>query len=143
VRLVAKFARRAADLPAPSSLPGNKADDAALRIAAAVAQTVGDVVARANLNTSGRGFGLRGGEFRVRSAGARLLIRLDGVRWVEDVAASGTIARASGRNALVRADVRVAGGRLKVQWTEGAQPAWAQVSGTLRGSAVVAHLPAP
>ena len=143
VRLVGGFARRAADLPAASSLPGNKADDAALRIAAAVAQTVGDVVARATLNTSGRGFGLRGGEFRVRGAGARLLISLDGVRWAEDVPVSGAIARTSGPDALVQADVRIPGGRLKLQWTEGVQPAWAHVSGTLQGSALVAHLPAP
>jgi pimeloyl-ACP methyl ester carboxylesterase len=143
VRLVAKFARRAADLPAASSLPGNAADDAALRVAAAAAQTVGDAVVRAALNTSGRGAGLRGGEFRVRGTAAGLLITLDGVRWVEDVAVSGTIARTSGPNALVQADVRVTGGRLKLRWTEAAQPAWAQVSGTLHGSAVAAHLPAP
>jgi hypothetical protein len=148
VRLVARFARQSAELEAAVSLEGNAAAPPELDVAAAAVLTAGDVLARALETSSGHGVGLRGGTFRVRRAGARIVVALDGVRWVEDVAVSGTLDCGRGPGGLVRAALRVTraagvAGRLLATWPVDAAPAMARIEGSFGAVQVRAQVPAP
>jgi pimeloyl-ACP methyl ester carboxylesterase len=148
LHLVPRFARRAAELDPALGLPGNAASPAELRFAAAAALTAGDVLARVDINTSGRGMGLRGGNFRLREDAAGVRVVLDQVRWTEDLAVSGTIDRSAGRRAAVRADLILAGGvggRLEIRWREFDQAdtasGFAQLRGNIGSASVAAQTP--
>lgn len=93
IRTVPAFARTVAEVapatPAPASLDApNEAD---LRLAAAAAETAGDVLARYFVNSTEKGVGLRGGHFSLAPDGEGYRFTLDGVRWTQDVAVSGSI----------------------------------------------------
>src|ERR1700722_17160251 len=66
VRLVPQFSRRVHNLAAARAVGGNAADPEQLRAVTAAVLTVGDVIARLESNTSGKGEGLRGGAFSVK-----------------------------------------------------------------------------
>ena len=70
VRLVARFARRADELPAAHAAPGNDATADELRVVSAVLQTCEDAIVRAAENGAGAGLGLRGGTFAARGGAA-------------------------------------------------------------------------
>jgi len=86
VRLVAKFARRAADCRGVEPA-GQRRRRCRLASRGGRAQTVGDAVVRAASIRPAGGRIARRRVSRARTA-AGLLITLDGVRWVEDVAVS-------------------------------------------------------
>jgi hypothetical protein len=108
--------------------------------------TVGDVLGRLESNSSGEAKGLRGGSFRVVRNNASARLSLDGVRWTEDMAVSGTVDY-SGRSDEVRAAVELTGtaglGRLDIRWREGVANATARITGEIDGMRVVARQPAP
>ncbi len=158
VRLVPRFAVHAAALPAAEGLAGNAADEARRKAVAAAVFTLGDVLARVNANTSGRGVGLRGGSFRLRRSAAGIRIDLNEVRWVDDLAVSGTLLAGepggdgskhdrSPSSRGVHAALTVAGagmsGKLVVDWPSGLGPAEAHVTGRMGGRTVAAQMPAP
>jgi len=150
VRLVPRFAVRAAELEPAAALAGNQADAAHLRWIGAAVATVGDVLARIGANSTGQGVGLRGGGFRIFTGHSGIHLILDHVRWTEDVAVSGTIDEPQARTGMVRADLEVAaapgdtaGGKLTLRWTKGTATATAQVDGTWGGARVAAQNPAP
>jgi pimeloyl-ACP methyl ester carboxylesterase len=160
VRLVPRFASQSSELEAATGLPGNVASAAQLRLAAAAVLTAGDVLARVDSNSTGHGAGLRGGTLRVTRSVAGIHLELDGVRWVDDVAVSGSVDRPRGRNGIVRAHLQVSPangsstlpeadglvglvGRLTIQWPEGADHANAHIRGTLGHTKVLAQSPAP
>ncbi len=145
VRLVPRFARLSGELPAAQPLPGNQADEAALRVVTAALQTCADATVRASDNGAGPGVGLRGGSFTVQPAATGYHLVLHQVRWTSDVRVSGDIDW-PGRSGVVHAVLDVAGpahGKLEVQWTEGVAHARASVRGSFGSQVVVAEAPAP
>jgi pimeloyl-ACP methyl ester carboxylesterase len=147
VRLVPRFARDSAELPAAQALPGNQADEALLRVVTAALQTCGDVLTRARDNGAGTGVGLRGGTVTVAAMGEGYHLRLHRVRWTSDVEVSGDITW-PGRSGEVQAllDVVTPGGalgKLELQWPEGVLQSRASVRGSLGGQLVAAAAPAP
>jgi pimeloyl-ACP methyl ester carboxylesterase len=147
VRLVARFARHATDLPPATAIAGNAANEALLRIAAAAVLTVGDAWSRSTAESSDMQSGLRGGTYRSVTHGDNLHVSLYQLRWTEDVAVSGALERPLARGGLVRARVSVTaaggGGTLSIEWREGVADARAHIGGVLRGSRVAAEVAAP
>jgi hypothetical protein len=148
VRLVPRFATLSSELEPADALPGNSASIDELRVAKAAVLTAGDILARVNDNSSGHGAGLRGGSFRLVRRGSRIHVRLDEVRWVNDVAISGSIDRPKARTGVVRATLfsSTAHGndaRLSLTWPDGADGATVRVAGTSGGSHVLAQTEAP
>lgn len=147
VRLVPRFVLHAADLDPAAALPGNQADPGELRKVAAALFTAGDLLARAQYNTSGRGNGLRGGSYRLSRDAGGVHLRLERVQWVLDLAVSGRIDATPGRAARVIARLRLddagRGGRLILRWREGADRPLARINGTLGSARVAAQNPAP
>jgi hypothetical protein len=136
IRAVDAFAVRAAQLEGPP----------ARRAAIVAAATVADVIARWPNMGGFDGVGLRGGTFATRGY---TLVRwtLDGVRWVRDVAVSGTVSW-DRRTGAIRARVvlegsGVPGGRLRLRWYVLEPLPTARVRGVLGGRAVDLEIPAP
>lgn len=147
VRLVPRFARRAAELTPAQALSGNQAGAQALRVVSAVLLTCEDAIARARADGAGRGVGLRGGTVTVTAVQPGYHLALHQVRWTQDVVVSGELDW-PGRSGTVHAVVELAAadgrrGRLELQWSEGVARARATVSGTLGGARVAAEAPAP
>jgi pimeloyl-ACP methyl ester carboxylesterase len=107
VRLVPRFAMRAAELVPAIASPGNAASAAQLQVVAAAVLTAGDVLARLSSNSTDRGVGLRGGTFRIVHRSTDQQVVLDGVRWTRDVAVSGTIDKPAGRRGTVQAHLEI------------------------------------
>jgi pimeloyl-ACP methyl ester carboxylesterase len=148
LRLVPRFALHAADLEPAAAAGGNRASDAQLRWVQAAVQTAGDVLARLGGNSTGQGVGLRGGTFRAVDDASTVHVRLDQVRWTEDLAVSGQIDKPAARSGTVRASLHIAAaqgssGDLNVEWPEGTADAVAAVRGRLGGVTVLAEAPAP
>jgi pimeloyl-ACP methyl ester carboxylesterase len=148
VRLVPRFVTRAAELEPAIGLPGNTAGTTQLQYAAAAVLTAGDVLARLPSNSTDRGSGLRGGDYRIVHRLGGKQVALNHVRWTEDVAVSGTIDKPAGRAGTVRAHLSLAGpngvgGQLEISWPEDVAQARAQIRGTLGGAAVAAQSDAP
>jgi pimeloyl-ACP methyl ester carboxylesterase len=146
VRLVARFARAAHELAPARALAGNRSGDEARRVVSAALLAAEDVVVRAAENGAGPGIGLRGGTFTAAVAGGGYRLTLEGIRWTEDVAVSGSV-DAPGRSGVVRAQLEVrsaqSSGSLELRWAEGVRGARATARGTLSGTPVVAQAPAP
>jgi pimeloyl-ACP methyl ester carboxylesterase len=148
VRLVPRFSGESSDLTPAVGLPGNSASSRQLRIVNAAVQTAGDLLARADANSTNHGRGLRGGTFRLKRSGAAVRIELHQVRWTRDVAVNGRILRSLGSHGMVRAFLRVSTpkdpiGRLTVQWPEGVDSSEAQIRGTFGTRKVLAKTAAP
>jgi pimeloyl-ACP methyl ester carboxylesterase len=157
VRLVGRFARRAAELEPAQALASNRASDRELRFASAAVLTAGDVVTRAALSSSGHGVGLRGGRFTVIERNGVQVVTLDAVRWTLDLAVSGTLEKTPRSASRVRAHLRLAGadsldgvvdiesdnGLLDIEWDDDAPDAVAEVRGSLSGAHLAAQIPAP
>jgi len=146
LRLVAQFARHASELEPATALAGNLADARRLQAVSAAVQTVGDVLARLESNSSGEAKGLRGGSFRIVRNDAGAHLSLDAVRWAEDLSVSGTIDRSSASGEVVAA-LELTGtagsGRLRIRWREGAAQATARITGEIDGARVDARQGAP
>ena len=147
LRLVPRFFVHASQLPPAEAVTGNQADSAQLRWVSAAVMTAGDVLARLGSNSTGQGVGLRGGSFRIVNDASTAHVRLDQVRWTEDLAVSGKIDKPLGRSGTVRAALHLAAdgqsGELHVEWPEGVAGAGAVIRGTLNGAAVRARTAAP
>ena len=154
VRLVDNFARHAAELEPAEALASNEASDVQLRFLSAAVLTAGDVVTRLQMNASGHGVGLRGGRFTVVERDGAQRVQLDAVRWTEDLAVSGTLEKALGREGQVHGHLRLSGtdplgggdrvaGTVEVVWSDDAPGAVADVRGVLGGARVAARMPAP
>jgi pimeloyl-ACP methyl ester carboxylesterase len=136
IRAVDAFAVRARQVEGPP----------ARRAATVAAATVADMIARWSGMAGSEGVGLRGGTFLTR--GYRLISwRLRHVRWVGDVAVSGS-ASWNRRTGAIRADVTLEGpggptGRLRLRWNDLEPLARANVRGTLGGRVVAITIAAP
>jgi hypothetical protein len=148
LRLVAKFAVRAAQLEPAAPLTGNQADAGQLRWVHAAVLTAGDVLTRLAGNTDGEGVGLRGGHFRVVEDETAAHLTLTAVRWTEDLSISGKIDKPVARSGTVKATLKLTGadgaaGELAVAWPEGGADSAAVIHGTLGGRSVHARTAAP
>ena len=137
LRLTVPFARSAGEMAAASARPGHGAGQPALKVASAIAATVADALVRAHAADGGVVAGLRGGQVSQRPAPAGLALRLDEVRWTEDVTVSGAVTEAAGQD-KVDADLVVrspsGAGRVALLWAKGSGDA--TVTGHLAGRAV-------
>jgi pimeloyl-ACP methyl ester carboxylesterase len=147
VRLVPQFARHLSELAPARATAGNAATAEQLRAASAALLTAGDVIARLNSNTTGKGPGLRGGTFSVKTHADRYELLLHDVRWSEDLSVSGTIdwpgRSGTAKGALTLAGASEFSGELKVSWTEGVAQARAQIHGKLGDAVLAAETSAP
>jgi pimeloyl-ACP methyl ester carboxylesterase len=145
VRLLERFARRAADLPPAQALASNRASEWQLRYASAAVLTAGDVVTRLRTIAGERGVGLRGGRFTVHERNGSQVAQLAAVRWTEDLAVSGTLEKSAAPASRVRARLQLAGidGALLIGWDDDAPGALADIRGRLGGVRVAARMPAP
>jgi pimeloyl-ACP methyl ester carboxylesterase len=149
LRLVARFARRAAELDPMTAARGNRADAADLSRVSAALATVGDVLARPDARDGTGGTGLRGGRYQAKlTPGAGLHIDLTQVLWTEDVAVSGTIEESAPRGGKVHADLSLkspdgTSGKLDISWNESDQIPHAEIHGSIHGLPVAATAPAP
>jgi pimeloyl-ACP methyl ester carboxylesterase len=137
IRAVDKFSRRARA----------QGDISLRRLTTLVgARTVGDAMARWFEMYGYDGVGLRGGTFTT-TGGPLVKWKLDEVRWVDDVAVSGSASwdRTTG---AMRATIELSGrgassGRLKIRWNDWERLAEARVKGVLRGRVIDVTIPAP
>jgi pimeloyl-ACP methyl ester carboxylesterase len=148
LRPPAAFPRHVAELAPAAARPGTTADERRLRLAAAALWTAADVVARLESRQGkGRGPGLRGGGFTTAPTGPATRMTLDGVRWTEDLAVSGTVDVPPGPG-MVQAILTLAGpdhatGRLNLAWPVGTAESVARIDGTIDGVEIGATAGAP
>lgn len=145
VREVESFPRALADAaPAPQ---GTTVQSSVLdrRVANVVSNTVADVFARWYTNYDGTGVGLRGGRFSY-TGNAHTEFRLHDLKWVDDVAVSGSVSwdRTTG---WITASVTVSGpgtesGTLHLRWRDWDIHAQARVHGEIGGRPIDLVLPA-
>ena len=150
VHVVPRFPRRVARAPAASRAPrGDRSRGLDRRAAWAAAWAVGDALARYQLMSGLRGHGLRGGRFFDVGGSyysfRPVRLRLRGVRFVSDLAVSGTVEwdRRAGR---VTGRLRLTGartGRLRIGWRTRETHALASLRGRLGGRVVRVVTPAP
>ncbi|HEY5094575.1 MAG TPA: alpha/beta fold hydrolase [Candidatus Eremiobacteraceae bacterium] len=145
LRTVPQFVRHARDLAPADPLPGNQGREPQLRATAAAVQTVGDSLARTLWDPGPKVLGLRGGSFTFAFAGNAYDLQLDGVRWTEDLAVTGTARSVFGTGAVESriAIHGVSNGTLFIRWKAYDRHAIATATGTVDGETVRATLPAP
>jgi pimeloyl-ACP methyl ester carboxylesterase len=142
VRLVPFFALHAADALPAEPRAGNAASDRQRALVSAAVQTAGDVLARWNVNYSGKGVGLRGGQWHYTQPGWTAKFTLSDVLWSKDLPVSGT-AVWNGANGEVHADLSFPGGAIKAWWNDRDTDAVATIRGVVGGRVVRATMPAP
>ncbi len=137
---VANFAPRLAGFRAPE---GFGSPDAR-RAAGLASATLGDVLGRWWTMSGETGVGLRGGTFETQGL-ERPVIDLDRVRFVEDVAVSGTL-RWNRTTGVARATVTLRGSiraTLTLTWNSWDNARAAIAKGTVDGKPIVAAVPGP
>jgi pimeloyl-ACP methyl ester carboxylesterase len=145
LHLVPSFSRKLDDVNPATPLKGNRATAKQLRAAAAAALAAADVLERSYEFGLSQGSGLRGGSYSAAPSNAADRASLDGIRWTEDLAVSGT-ARLDARSASVRASLTLSGasrGTLEAVWPTAGSSAQAELQGTIDGYRLHARMPAP
>lgn len=150
VRMVPRFAIAAAELDPLTALPGNEGTAADLRIAAAAAYALGDVLDLYWVNYSGTGVGLRGGTWNYVSdaAGSTYVFTMNQVRWTADVAVSGRFTWQYYKPGAVTGNLVVTGpnaesGELQITFDSREPLAQATVTGRIGGRTIAASMYAP
>jgi hypothetical protein len=150
VRLVPKFATAASQLDPPTALAGNQGTPTDLRVAAAAAYALGDVLDLYWANYSGNGVGLRGGTWNYASdaSGDISQFTMDQVRWTNDVAVSGQFTWNYYKPGAVSGQLLVTGpsgenGQLTVTFNSREPDAHAAITGSIGGRNIVATMYAP
>ena len=150
VHVVPEFPRSVAAAPAARSAGGrDRSTPRGRRAAWAASWAVGDALARWWLMSGSKGHGLRGGSFTTTGeylAYEPVRFRLRGVRFVPDLAVSGTVGLEPARAATCARGCAFAappGGRLSVAWSTTATRAVAFMRGTIAGRPVRLRMPAP
>ena len=146
VRVLPAFPRSLADAVPARSVAGDASRVLDRRLASATAATVGDVIARWQVNYDGTGVGLRGGRWSYEGD-TLTVFTLHDVELVPGVAVSGKV-RWSVYGGGVSASLQVAGGQgsrgtLQLSWSLRAPLAQASVRGAVGGRALRATMLAP
>jgi pimeloyl-ACP methyl ester carboxylesterase len=147
VRTVPLFAVTAGELAPLNALKGDKTSDAQRRIAAAGLETVGDVIARWYVTYNNEDTGLRGGRFTYHASDTGYEFTLEGLRWTQDVAVSGSVSWDQTSN-IITAEVKLESGdtqvgHVRIRWNDADIDARATVTGTIQGAALNADRIAP
>ncbi len=148
VHLVPSFEASASAFQPAAAVAGNEGTDTDLRVAAAAAWTVGDVVARWWVNWSGRDVGLRGGTWSYSGETSVTRFTLDNVRFVNDLAVSGTVSWDYDYPGTTIARVRLEGGaddagNLVIRWNDHVAHAKATINGVIGLRRIAATIYAP
>jgi pimeloyl-ACP methyl ester carboxylesterase len=146
IRTVPDFARDYTGLAPAMAEPGNATDETGLKLASAVAETIGDAVARYYVTISGHGAGLRGGSFNVATTIHGYSITLTHAVWADGVSVTGPIIWDQQRGAIIADVTFVASGHsgsVHVDWNDRQTEAMAQIRGTIDGDRLVASRLAP
>ncbi len=148
VRLVPRFATAASQLDPLTALPGNQGTVTDLKVAAAAAYALGDVLDLYWANYTGNGVGLRGGKWNYSSDGNSYVFTMDQVRWTNDVAVSGQFTWDYYKPGAVNGKVSVTGpsgedGQLTVTFASREPGARAKITGSIGGRKIVATMYAP
>ena len=147
VRTVPRFARTAEELAPLTALKGDKTTDAQRRIAAAGLETVGDVIARYYATFNYVDSGLRGGTLTYAATDTGYDFKLEGFKWTEDVAVSGTVSWDQTTNIIAaKVTLKTAGtqvGSLQISWNDADINAMASVTGKVQGATLIARRIAP
>jgi hypothetical protein len=140
VRTTDEFPQRLNDVAAPQG-PGTARQR---RVAAAAAATVGDLFPRWFAMLGEAGVGLRGGTFTTTGLDV-VKFNMDGLRWVENLAVSGSVNwnRATGAVSSTITCARAAACQLTITWNYNAPHAIATVKGRIDGEVVSLTMPAP
>jgi hypothetical protein len=147
IRTVPMFVRKVNDAAPAIASPGNQGSATELRLAAAAAETVGDVVARFSIAYAGSGAGLRAGKFTVEPTSTGQSFTLTGVKWTNDLEVSGAMTW-NLSTSLISAEVNLVKegksvGRLSISWKDAEIAADATLTGSINGKVVRAHRLAP
>jgi pimeloyl-ACP methyl ester carboxylesterase len=147
IRTVPAFVTNYAATTPANAKGSNKTGDTGLVIAAAVAQTVGDIVSEYYDNTVGTGAGLRGGTFSIKSTKTGYNLIMQNVMWTNDLSVSGTIVwnQITGAIAANTSFTTTDGhtGAVDISWNDQETEAEATLSGTIDGKALAATMLAP
>jgi pimeloyl-ACP methyl ester carboxylesterase len=147
IRTVPAFVTTYADTPPAQNRAGNKTGASGLVLAAAVAQTVGDVVSEYYTNTSGAGAGLRGGTFTITRTHTGYTLAMQNVKWATDLAVSGSIvwnqltSEIAATVSFTTADGHA--GTEAISWNDRETEAEATLTGRIDGAALDAIMLAP
>jgi hypothetical protein len=110
---------------------------------------VGDVIARYYVTYNFVDTGLRGGSFTYAATDTGYKFKLNGLKWTNDVAVSGTVTwNQDPTSNIIAAQVTLesAGkqvGKLQISWNDGDINAMASVTGTIQGATLNAARIAP
>jgi len=147
IRTVPAFVTNYAAVTPANAKGANKTDASGLVIAAAVAQTVGDIVSEYYDNTVGTGAGLRGGTFRIKSTATGYDLIMQNVMWTNDLSVSGTIAwdQLTGAIAATTSFTTTDGhtGKVDIGWNDQETEAEATLTGKIDGKELAATVLAP
>ena len=147
VRTVPRFARTAGELAPLKALKGDKTTDAQRRVAAAGLETVGDVIARYYVTFNFVDSGLRGGKLTYVATDTGYDFTLEGFKWTEDVAVTGTVSWDQTTNVITaQVILKTAGtqvGSLQIRWNDAHINALASVTGAIQGATLIAQRIAP
>ncbi len=147
IRTVPAFVTSYAATAPAQNRAGNRTGASGLVIAAAVAQTVGDVVSEYYNNTSGAGAGLRGGSFTLVATHTGYNLVMQNVKWTNDLSVSGTIvwnqltSEIAATTRFTTADGHA--GTEVISWNDRETEAAATLSGMIDGGALDAVMLAP
>jgi hypothetical protein len=146
IRAVPAFAASWQGVAPATAAAGNQADAAGLTLASAVAETVGDAVARYYVTTSNTGGGLRGGKFVLRQTPTGYRLKLEGLRWASDLTVTGALDW-NQISDVIEAHVMFSapghGGALMISWHDRETDAQATIAGLVDGVNLAATRVAP
>jgi hypothetical protein len=143
---VPAFATSYATVAPAAATQGNQVDATGLVLASAVAETVGDALARYYVSSSGHGSDLRGGTFTISSTATGYTLTLSQLQWTADLTVSGTLDWNQLTGAIsVQTTFNAAGhsGSVDMSWNDRQTEAVATMTGTVDGVALAAERIAP
>jgi pimeloyl-ACP methyl ester carboxylesterase len=146
IRTVPAFASSYAQVFPATAQAGNATDATGLVLASAVAETVGDAVARYYVASNGHDSGLRGGTMTIAATPVGYNITLSKFQWTADLSVSGTITWDQVEGGITASVSFAAGthaGTETISWNDQQTNATATLTGTIDGAALAATRRAP
>ena len=146
IRTVPDFESDYRQVEPATAMSGNQTDAAGLVLASAVAETVGDAVARYYVTVTGHESGLRGGSFDLSSTAVGYRFDLANLQWATGLAVSGTLTwnQLTGDIAAqVTFTASGHSGTVDIAWNDKQTEAIATLTGTIDGAPLAAQRIAP
>jgi len=146
IRTVPAFAARYMDVTPANPATGNQADQTGLTLASAVAETVGDAVARYYVAYNGYDIGLYGGSFTINPISTGYTLTLQDYEWTKDMRVSGDVVWNQVSGDIAGTVKFVAGthrGTVTIAWNDRETEAVAALGGAIDGATLAATRLAP